>query len=160
MIVASANPASAGSAAVEAVTAAPAPIPEPPLVVVAPKPAPPPPPPQVPRSVLTQSSLTGLSARGSLSTVVVRRALERTLPEISACVRRAAVSSLTPTQTLRATFTVDENRRASNIAVTGNAAAPLATCVSRALADVRTADAPDVGTVSVSLDIGFAAGPT
>ncbi len=155
--------ASAGSAASSTAVRLPAiadaPV-EPSTEIKTPMPTPAPSPPPVARTLLTRSVLTGLSTRGSLSTVVVRRAIDRTMPEIADCARRAAVSSATPTQVARATFVIDDSRRATSIAISGTAAPPLVTCVSRALTSVRTADAPDVGTVSVTIDIGFATGPT
>ncbi len=91
---------------------------------------------------------------------MVRRAVDRAMPEIVQCARRAAVTSTAKSALVRATFVIDNSRRATNVAFAGGAAPALAACVTRSLANVSTVDPPDVGTVAVSVDVMFTGGPT
>ncbi len=165
----SARPETPAVAIVEPTRAEPL-VPPPAPVVVTPPPevvtriAPPPVAPPVrvapPPAILSRAALASVTARGSLSTAVVRRAVERAMPEIADCARRAAVTSTASSALVRATFVIDDSRRATKVSISGGAAPALAGCVTRALANVRTADPPDVGTVAVSLDVSFTGGPT
>lgn len=115
-------------------------------------------PPIAARRLLVSSSLGALTTRGSLSASVVRRAIERTIPSMTDCVRRLSIASAAPTMTVRATFVIDDRRRATSISVNGSPA--LAPCVTSALETVRTQDPPDVGTVAVSVEVRFSEGPS
>ncbi|CAN5248710.1 hypothetical protein BH11MYX1_BH11MYX1_31100 [soil metagenome] len=110
----------------------------------------------MPSFKLTSASLEAVTSHGSLSTSIVRRSVERAMADITGCARASAVSSKSATETVNATFVIDDQRHATSIATTSSSV--LAGCVKRALASVRTADAPDVGTVSVSLEIRFTGG--
>jgi hypothetical protein len=119
-------------------------------------PIPPPTRPAPPSPIkLTTASLASLTSHGSLSTALLRRAIERVLPDISNCTRNVSVMTQGPAH-VDATFVIDDTRRANTISATG--APALANCVSRALAGLRVADAPDVGTVSVAIEINFIGG--
>ncbi len=131
-------------------------LPEPSKPVEAKPLVPTPAPEPLPRVKLTAASLESLTARGSLSTSIVRRSVERAMSEVTTCVRASAVTSSNAAEVITATFIIDDQRRATSIATTGSNV--LATCVKNALATVRTSDAPDVGTVAVSLEIRFTGG--
>ncbi len=130
--------------------------PEPAKPVEAPPVVPTPAPKPQPRVKLTAASLESLTARGSLSTSIVRRSVERAMSEVTTCARASAITSTNAAEIITATFIIDDQRRATSIATTGSNV--LATCVKNALATVRTSDAPDVGTVAVSLEIRFTGG--
>src|SRR5262249_46453221 len=86
-----------------------------------------------------------LDVEGGLPPSVVRRAVERVLPRLSAC------SPISAGQPVAATFSVEQSRRAGEIQVTGAAGR----CVAAALGALRTETEPDVGEARVQLSIGF-----
>jgi serine/threonine-protein kinase len=86
-----------------------------------------------------------LDVEGGLPPSVVRRAVERVLPQLSAC---QPISAGRP---VAATFSVEQTRRASEIQVTGAAGR----CVAAALGALRTEAEPDVGEARVQLSLGF-----
>ncbi|MEO8706135.1 MAG: protein kinase [Kofleriaceae bacterium] len=130
-----------------------------PVVVEPPRiatPAPPPAPIPEPPSLEARAAIVALHVRGSLSDAVVRRAIERTVPELRACYRRAArTPSRSATTTVHIAFVVDDTRRATQIRATAGSWSELASCVAGAIGSVRSQIAPDVGTVDVSLDLAF-----
>jgi serine/threonine-protein kinase len=81
---------------------------------------------------------------GSLTSAVVRRALDRIEPALRTCVA-ASGSHAT------ATFAIDDARRASGVRTRGAASA----CLARALANVRTEVAPDTGDADVTLSFAY-----
>jgi hypothetical protein len=87
--------------------------------------------------------ISSLGVEGGLSYGVVRRAIERVLPEVAQC----------GDGVVAARFTIGETRRATAITANGTGAQ----CVSDVLARVRTESAPDVGTADVRVHIELAA---
>jgi hypothetical protein len=104
-------------------------------------PAPPPPPPAI-----LHAAIAAVDVHGSLPAADVRRAIDRMLPAIEHCKPAAA-------QNVVVDLTIGENRRAENVHASGGTAA---SCVSTALAAVRTESAPDVGEVEVTVHVKFA----
>jgi serine/threonine-protein kinase len=87
--------------------------------------------------------ISSLGVEGGLSYGVVRRAIERVLPEVARC----------GDGVVAARFTIGETRRATAITANGTGAR----CVSDVLARVRTESAPDVGAADVRVHIELAA---
>jgi len=56
---------------------------------------------------------------------------------------------------LRLTFEIDENSLATQIATSGAGVGSLATCAAGVASQIRTQEAPDVGTVQVAVVIRF-----
>ena len=100
--------------------------------------------------------VVSLDVKGSLSPAVVRRSVERTLTSLRACYRTAArTGGATPAVDLRLTFEIDENSLATQIATGGASFGSLATCAATVASQIRTQEAPDVGTVQVAVVIRF-----
>lgn len=154
--------------------AAPAPLPEAVAEVPVPEPAAPPPeptpiaslppvlpPPPVPPAApvlvtRARTAFSSLEVRGSLSTAVVRRALERVDPDLRRCFTTVAMATKrSPATTVHATFVVDDTRQATTVRASATGWPQLAVCVATVLAQLRTQSAPDVGTVPVSVDVAF-----
>ena len=131
--------------------------PDPPLAL--PPPAPPvqlkPPPP--PRGSLDAApAVVSLDVKGSLSPSIVRRSVDRTLASLRTCYRTAArAGGTTPALELRLAFEIDENGLATHVATSGASFGSLASCAAGVAGQIRTQEAPDVGTVQVSAVIGF-----
>jgi len=101
-------------------------------------------------------SMADLSVRGSLTTAVVRRAVERVMPVVSACYGPAVTrAGRSPAVDVRTRFEIDESQRAQTIR-TASVLPGLAECVDRALGGVRTEAPPDVGTEDVTFVFQFA----
>jgi serine/threonine protein kinase len=131
----------------------PPPVAAPALAVVKPatKPAPPP-----PGSLDATPSVASLDVKGSLSPSIVRRSLERTLASLRGCYRTAArAAKATPAIELRLTFEIDENSLATRVATSGASFGSLSTCAVGVAGQIRTQEAPDVGTVQVTAVIRF-----
>jgi eukaryotic-like serine/threonine-protein kinase len=130
---------------------------EPPSLL--PPPAPPvelraPPPPR--GSLDATPAVLSLDVKGSLSPSIVRRSVERTLASLRACYRAAArAGGATPALELRLAFEIDENSLATHVAISGASFGSLASCAAGVAAQIRTQEAPDVGTAQVSVVIGF-----
>ncbi len=112
----------------------PQPVPEVPAVPVA---APP---------VTFAAKLDGVTVTGALSPADVRRALTRVVSRIVAC------TSNNPDH-VRVTFSIGEARRPESIRASRPSSG--STCVTHALADVRTENSPDIGAAHVVLDFAF-----
>jgi hypothetical protein len=110
---------------------------------VAPPAAPAPPPP--PREL--RATIDHVDVSGSLPAGAVQRAVERRSSAIARCMPAAP-------QTVIAHFTIGETRRAQEVRASG-ATPETNACISAALGDVRTEEAPDVGDVEVTLRIAF-----
>jgi len=115
-------------------------------VVTAPAPVPAPPPPAPAAPLPIHAAIAAVDVRGSLPAADVQRAVARALPAIEHCSPAAA-------QNVVAQLTIGENRRAEDVHASGGTAA---SCVSSALAGVRTESAPDVGEVEVTVHVKFA----
>ena len=115
-------------------------------VVTPPPPVPAPPPPAPPASLPIHAAIAAVDVHGSLPAADVQRAVARALPAIEHCAPSAA-------QNVIAQLTIGENRRAEDVRASGGTAA---SCVSSALASVRTESAPDVGEVEVTVHVKFA----
>ena len=97
-----------------------------------------------------------LDVKGSLSPSTVRRSVERTLSSLRACYRTAArAGGSTPPIDLRLTFEIDENSLATQVATSGTSFGSLASCAAGVMSQIRTQEAPDVGTVQVAVVIRF-----
>lgn len=99
-------------------------------------------------AVAAPPRILALDVAGALPPSVVRRAIERILPELQKC------SDKVGARVVRATFSIEETRRAVAVRTGGTGAA----CVAAELANVRTGVAPDVGEVSVEVRIAFGGG--
>jgi serine/threonine-protein kinase len=118
--------------------------------------------PQPPKALPTPGSLdatptvASLEVKGSLSPTVVRRSVERTLSSLRGCYRTAArAAKATPPIELRLTFEIDENSLATQVATSGANFGSLATCAAAVAGQIRTQEAPDVGTAQVTAVIRF-----
>jgi hypothetical protein len=139
-----------------AITAAVLPSPPPPPVVAAPPPPPPPPPPPNPGTLDATPSVLTLEVKGSLSPAIVRRSVERTLSAMRECYRTAArAGGSAPALDLRLTFEIDENSRSSQVMTSGAGFGSLASCAAGVTSQIRTQEAPDVGTAQVAVVIRF-----
>ena len=109
-----------------------------------------------PGSLDATPSVASLDVKGSLSPSIVRRSVERTLGALRACYRTAArAGGATPAVELRLTFEIDENSLATQVATSGASFGSLATCAAGVAGQIRTQEAPDVGTVQVAVVIRF-----
>jgi serine/threonine-protein kinase len=122
--------------------------------------APPPPPPANPGTLDATPSVLTLDVKGSLSPAIVRRSVERTLSAMRACYRTAArAAGATPALDLRTTFEIDENSRSSQvlaqILASGAGFGSLESCAAGVTSQIRTQEAPDVGTAQVTVVIRF-----
>jgi len=124
----------------------------PPPVVPAPaKPAAP-----SPGSLDATPSIASLEVKGSLAPSIVRRSVERTLSALQGCYRTAArAGGATPALELRLTFEIDENSLAVNVAAGGASFGSLGSCATAVARQIRTQEAPDVGTAQVTVMIKF-----
>jgi len=157
-------PAETPPAAPLAVEPEPAPVIAPPI---APPPAPivlPPPAPPIQLAVARPSTgsldatpaVISLDVKGSLSPSIVRRSVERTLGSLRSCYRTAArAGGATPALELRLAFEIDENSLATHVATSGGSFGSLASCAAGVAGQIRTQEAPDVGTAQVTVVIGF-----
>jgi len=101
-------------------------------------------------------AIVTLEVKGSLSPSIVRRSVDRTLAALRACYRTAArAGSATPAVELQLTFEIDENRLATQIATRGASFGSLASCATGVMSQIRTSEAPDVGTAQVTVVIRF-----
>jgi hypothetical protein len=127
--------------------------------VAAPAPAPVPtkPPPAVNVGSLDATpSIARLDVEGSLPSSIVRRTVERALPALRECYHAAASTQRkTPTLTLSLSFEIDESRATTNVSVRGGTFGSLGSCAKSALTRLQTQQAPDVGTVQVSVAVRF-----
>ncbi|HET9623927.1 MAG TPA: hypothetical protein VFP84_21290, partial [Kofleriaceae bacterium] len=102
-----------------------------------------------------EPSIAELNVVGSLSPSVVRRSLERTLASMRGCYRMAAkASNATLAVDLKLAFEIDENSLATKV-VPQASFGSLATCAAGVAGQIRTPEAPDVGTVRVTAVIRF-----
>jgi serine/threonine-protein kinase len=139
-----------------AITAAVLRPPPPPPAVAAPPPPPPPPPPPNPGTLDATPSVLTLEVKGSLSPAIVRRSVERTLSAMRECYRTAArAGGSAPALDLRLTFEIDENSRSSQVMTSGAGFGSLASCAAGVTSQIRTQEAPDVGTAQVAVVIRF-----
>jgi hypothetical protein len=90
-----------------------------------------------------------VSVHGSLSEGDVERAVRRTMSAIARCVPKQP-------ERIIAQLKIGESRRAESVGASGGTAS---SCVAAALGAVRTETAPDVGDVTVIVQIAFAAKP-
>jgi serine/threonine protein kinase len=132
--------------------AAPPPV-APALAVVKPPAKPTPP---APGSLDATPSVASLEVKGSLSPAIVRRSLERTLSSLRGCYRTAARAvKATPAVELRLSFEIDENSLATQVATSGANFGSLSRCAAGVAGQIRTQEAPDVGTAQVTAVIRF-----
>jgi hypothetical protein len=97
-----------------------------------------------------------LDVKGSLSPSIVRRSVERMLVPLRGCYRSAAQAGrATPALELRLAFEIDENSLATHVATSGASFGSLARCAAEVAGQIRTQEAPDVGTAQVIVVIGF-----
>jgi hypothetical protein len=101
-------------------------------------------------------SIESLEVKGSLAPSIVRRSVERTLSSLQGCYRTAArAGGATPAIELRLTFEIDENSLAVNVATGGASFGSLGSCAKSVARQIRTQEAPDVGTAQVTVVIKF-----
>jgi eukaryotic-like serine/threonine-protein kinase len=140
-------------------TPAPTPAVLPPAPAPAPAPARPPVPvrpPPGPGSLDALPSVASLEVNGSLSRSIVRRSIDRSLPELRDCYRAAARDGkATPALELQLAFEVDENSLVTRVTATGASFGTLPSCASSVARRIRTQEAPDVGTTQVTTVIRF-----
>ncbi|HMG21972.1 MAG TPA: hypothetical protein VK607_11660, partial [Kofleriaceae bacterium] len=112
--------------------------------------------PSGPGSLDAKAAIAGLEVKGSLSTAVVRRSLDRALDSLRTCYRTAArAGNATPALELQLRFEIDENSIATHVAASGASFGPLAGCASGVIGQLHTQQAPDTGTAQVSAVIKF-----
>jgi hypothetical protein len=100
--------------------------------------------------------VVSVEVKGSLSPSIVKRSVERTLPSLRSCYRTAArTAKATPAVELRLSFEIDENSLATKITTSGASFGSLAACVAGVTSQIRTQEAPDVGTAQVTAVIRF-----
>ncbi len=121
---------------------------------------PPPPtslPPPVIRSIVdARATIGSLEIRGSLSSSIVRRAIERTESPLRSCyLTTARATNQRDAISVRVSFEIDDTRRATKVAV-GSTWPQLTRCITGVFEGLRTQVSPDVGTVPVSLEVTFA----
>jgi eukaryotic-like serine/threonine-protein kinase len=132
----------------------------------APRPAAPtPPPPKAappapkPAALDASPELVSVEVKGSLSRAVVRRSVERTLASLRTCYRTAARSGGVPGGAavieVQLSFEIDENSLATHVATRGASFGSLASCAIGVASQIRTQEAPDVGTAQVTAVIRF-----
>jgi len=101
-------------------------------------------------------SITALGVKGSLSPSLVRRSVDRVLTALRACYRTAArAGGATPAIELQLTFEIDENGLATQVATSGAPFGSLPGCVADVAGQIRTQEAPDVGTAHVTVSLRF-----
>ncbi len=138
-------PSEARRAAAPATPATPVAAELPPPPPPAAPPAAPAPAPALPRELRAQ--IDGVEVAGSLPRGEVARAVDRQWAAIARCLPPAP-------QTVIARFTIGETRRAQDVRTSRPTQATNA-CLTAALAEVRTEQAPDVGDVQVTVKIAF-----
>jgi hypothetical protein len=112
--------------------------------------------PPSPGSLDATPSVATLEVKGSLSPAIVRRSVERTLSSLRGCYRTAAREAhATPAIDLRITFEIDENSLATQVSTGGASFGSLGICAAGVAGQIRTPEAPDVGTVQVTAVIRF-----
>ncbi len=131
------------------------------VVEVTPKPIIPPvvhkPPPPKPKIFDASTSIVGLSAKGSLSSREVKKAVERRASALRSCYKtNSKRANAVPRITARVSFIIDESGRARNVNVSGATLPGLKDCIASSFKKVQTQNAPDVGTVRVSLTVNYA----
>jgi len=101
-------------------------------------------------------AITALDVKGPLSPSIVRRSVDRTLSQLRACYRASArARGATPELDLQLAFEIDENGLATRVTASGAAFGSLAGCAARVAGQIRTQEAPDVGTAHVTVGIRF-----
>jgi serine/threonine protein kinase len=126
----------------QAAPASPTPVTREPAPVVAPKPV--------------EGHIDGLAVRGSLVKSSVGRAIERVLPQWTACYARSIQTHPNhSSNALHVDLTIDEMGRARNPRITSRGLHGLDDCVARASSKLAS-EAPDTGTVDVSFNLHFA----
>ena len=112
--------------------------------------------PASPGSLDAVASITALDVKGPLSPSIVRRSVDRTLSQLRACYRTAArAGGATPAVELQLVFEIDENGLATRVVATGATFGSLASCAAGVAGQIRTQEAPDVGTAHVTVGIRF-----
>jgi hypothetical protein len=97
-----------------------------------------------------------LDVRGSMSTSVVKRSMERQLASLRACYQTAArAGNATPAVDLKISLEIDENGAATHVTTSGTGFGSLASCAAGVLGGIHTQQAPDTGTAQVSVLIRF-----
>ena len=111
----------------------------------------------MPKVFDAQTSIKTFSSHGSLSSRIVRRAVERALPDMRNCYKVASrQAKKNKGGGVPVSLQINELGRAANIKVSSFALPGLSQCIGKSLRSVRTRIAPDVGTVRVSLSVNFA----
>lgn len=113
-------------------------------------PAPAAPPMEAPAPTRVVVDIASLSVKGSLTSGTVRRAVASKLRAIRSCGHALATRTR-----LDVRFTIDEDGRATRVAVEGAGSAGLSACVRRALTRLRTRRRPDTGVVPVRVSLAF-----
>jgi hypothetical protein len=109
-----------------------------------------------PGSLDATLTVVSVEVKGSLSPSIVRRSVDRTLPSLRTCYRMAArAARSTPAVDLRLNFEIDENSLATRVTTSGATFGSLSTCAAGVTSQIRTQEAPDVGTAQVTAVIRF-----
>jgi serine/threonine protein kinase len=137
----------------------PSPSPSPPP---SPSPSPPSPvatvpvPPPRPLATSARVAIADVSARGSLTTLAVRRAIDRVVPALRACYGPAATrAQRSPTVEMRVRLVIDESQGARDISFASDPLPGLAACAAHALHGLHAEAAPDVGVEDVTFALQF-----
>jgi eukaryotic-like serine/threonine-protein kinase len=112
--------------------------------------------PEAPVALAARAEIQGIVVRGSLPTSLVKRALDRLMPQLNACYARAAkAAGRNGFGTLVVEVQIGERGRAQNAHATGGTLPQLDTCVAEATSKLVSEKAPDTGTVSASWKVAF-----
>jgi hypothetical protein len=100
--------------------------------------------------------ISAFDLQGSLATSVARRSVERALPGLRACYAAAARAGRSaPAIDLRLSFEIDENSMATHVATGDVRFGSFGRCAAGIAGQIRTPQAPDVGTAHVVVVIKF-----
>jgi serine/threonine-protein kinase len=103
-----------------------------------------------------EGHIDGLAVRGSLVKSSVDRAIERVLPQWTACYARSIQTHPSnSSKAVHVALTIDEMGRARNPRIRSDGLHGLNECVARASSKLAS-EAPDTGTVDVSFNLRFA----
>jgi eukaryotic-like serine/threonine-protein kinase len=109
-----------------------------------------------PGSLDAVPAFESLDVRGSLSTSVVKRSMERQLASLRACYQTAArAGNATPAVDLKISLEIDENGAATHVTTSGTGFGSLASCAAGVVGGIHTQQAPDTGTAQVLVLIRF-----
>ena len=101
-------------------------------------------------------SIKSLKANGALSNKVVQRAAGRSVGALRGCYKSLSSSQKKNAfQSVPVTFIIDERGRATNVKVGSTKLQGLSSCMAGPIKKIRSRLVPDVGTVTVAMNVNF-----